>query len=41
MPIGEILDRYSIAILKKERAKPKKLRGKIVGVGNTMDSYGE
>ncbi len=27
--------------LKKERKKAKSLRGKIVGVGNTMDSYGE
>lgn len=27
--------------LKKERADAKKLRTKIVGVGNTMDSYGD
>jgi len=27
--------------LKKERAEAKKLRTKIVGVGNTMDSYGD
>ena len=28
-------------LLKKERSKAKKLRGKIVGCGNTMDSYGD
>ena len=28
-------------ILKKEWKKAKELRNKIVGVGNTMDSYGE
>ena len=27
--------------IKKERQEAKKLRTKIVGVGNTMDSYGE
>ena len=27
--------------LSAERKKSKKLRGKIVGVGNTMDSYGD
>jgi hypothetical protein len=28
-------------LLKKERSKAKKLRNKIVGCGNTMDSYGD
>ena len=28
-------------LLRQERLKAKKLRGKIVGIGNTMDSYGD